>query len=213
MRVLEALNHIVLIFAMRVSEALSRTFLKHSNILATSESESQATKTRELLAFRTIITMLSFINSLNSGLPTESFGLPSESMAPIGLNEDRKELRVLDALSAVLIRQHERTAVVAQPYDGYNLQVFASVVFQSNTDLLLHPHAEPEAANVQGIWSRLRNFTLSMIMRDPQSKINSHTDSLINSTPIIGNHKVPDDLVTAAKDNVPLLDIFLKNHW
>jgi hypothetical protein len=34
--------------------------------------------------------------------------------------------------SAVLIRQHEVTAVVAKPYDGCSIQVFASVVYQGS---------------------------------------------------------------------------------
>ena len=36
------------------------------------------------------------------------------------------------------MRQHEITAVVARPYDGSNLQVFASIAYLSNTEINGH---------------------------------------------------------------------------
>lgn len=168
------------------------------------ESPEQRTKAKDLLAFRTIITMLSHIQSPN---------IQSSTNTPIGTSgDDRRELRVLDALSTVLIRQHEIIAVVARPYDGSSLQVFASVVHPSNAEPLSQPGVDP---GDQSFWDRVCNFTAAMNPRI--SKINNHSDSLINTTslPIIENHenRVPGELVNAAKENVSVLEIFLQTHW
>lgn len=167
-------------------------------------SESESTKAKDLLAFRTIITMLS---QIQSECPNSRFA----TTAPIGTaKDDRKTLRVLDALSTVLIREHEITAVVAHPYDGVKLQVFASVIYPSKTEpSLLQPAAETGG---QSIWDR---FTVAVNPR--VTKINNNDDSLVNSTslPILDDHqdKVPGELVNAAKGNVSVLDIYLKTHW
>jgi hypothetical protein len=88
-------------------------------------------KVEDLLAFRTITTILHFLQSESNQYPTTPARFTKE---------DRNDLRVLDALSAILIRQHEIVAVVARPYNGSNLnvQVIASVVsgYPSNTNSL-----------------------------------------------------------------------------
>jgi hypothetical protein len=157
-----------------------------------------------LHAFRTIITMLSYIQTPNTR---------SVINTPIATRkEDHRNLRVLDALSAVLIREHEITAVVAKPYDGYNIQVFASVVDPVNAEPLPQPDAEP-ASGGQSLGDRLRNFIIAINPRF--APIYGHSDSLINFTsrPTIGNHQVPGDLVTAAEENLPVLNIFLEKYW
>jgi hypothetical protein len=99
-------------------------------------------KSEDLLALRTIIAMLSLIDSPTGRLPND--------VAPMGTTgKDRKELRVLDALSAVFIRQHEITAVMVLPYDGSNLQVFGSVVHPSNTESSLLP--VPGSSNADNV--------------------------------------------------------------
>jgi len=160
--------------------------------------EPSPTKANDLLAFRTIITMLSHIQSPNN---------ESTNTGPIAtVKEDRDELRVLDALSAMLSRQHEITAVLAKPYDGSNLQVFVSTTYPSNAEPLLYG-AEP---STQSFWSRIWNFTAVTNPRDIQ--VNGHADSLMNQTPL--QDKIPGELVTAAAaENIPLLNIFLENHW
>jgi hypothetical protein len=176
----------------------------HSNMRAPEPSKND-----DLLAFQTIITMLSLIQS------------PARLTikAPIGTtNEDRRALRLLDALSTVLIRRFEITAVVARPYDEStgNLQVFASVVLPSETEPLLQPS---KGSNDQDFWSRVRNFAVATNPRN--TKINGNIDSLMNSTslPIIGDRqeKVPEELVNAAKlegeGNTPLLNTFLETNW
>jgi len=171
----------------------------------TSDSE----KKKDLQAFRTIITMLSHIQS-----PSRS----SET-APIGVErQDRRALRVLDALSALLVRSHEITAVVAQKYDGSHFQVLASAVLPSDGKLeaeSLHQNLHQDSGG-QTFWSRVSNFTVSVNPRT--SKINGHEDSLINKTslPLIEDYDISklEDLAAAAKDeNKSVLDIYLKTYW
>jgi hypothetical protein len=167
-------------------------------------SQSNApTKAKYLLAFRTIIKMLSLIQS----------GRSSAEMGPIATGErDCNELRVLDALSAVLVREHEITAVVARPYDGSTIQVFASVVHPRKAEFLLQDGANSDE---RSLWDRIRNFAIAMNPR--VHPINERTDSLmkggINSPFEAYDDKVPEDLVRAAKQNASVLDIFLKSHW
>lgn len=71
-----------------------------------------------ILAFRTITTLLALIQC-----PTES-----TQIEPVHISKpEGNELRVLDALAALLIRQHEKAAVMAKPFDGKSIQVFAVV--------------------------------------------------------------------------------------
>jgi hypothetical protein len=71
-----------------------------------------------ILAFRTITTMLALIRS-----PTET-----SKTDPVYISkEKRKELRVLDALAAILIREHEKVAVMAVPHDRKSIQVMSVV--------------------------------------------------------------------------------------
>jgi hypothetical protein len=82
-----------------------------------------------LLAFRTITTMLSDVQSRTRRLRT------SGPLCTTNGN-DREALKVLDALSAVLVREHEILAVVSPTYDGSNIQVFASAVHPSIAEFL-----------------------------------------------------------------------------
>jgi hypothetical protein len=164
---------------------------------ATSEpSPITDTKTDDLLvAFNTVITMLTYLRAANNRLAN----------APIGTSkDDRRNLRVLDALSAVLIRENEITAVVAKRYDGLNLQVFASVIYSVNAE----PLPQSGAVLESGVWDQ---FIVGVNQRDDE--INGHTDSLINLTPfpIFGDHKdqVPQDLIDASS----VLDTFLQTYW
>jgi hypothetical protein len=88
------------------------------------DSDHSKTKTNDILAFCTIITLLSYIQSPNA---------EQDKVAPTATSEEHEEMRVLDALAALLVRQHEITAVIAKPYDGSILQVFASVMHSDNT--------------------------------------------------------------------------------
>jgi hypothetical protein len=128
--------------------------------------------------------------------------------------EDVATLRLLDALSTVLIREHEITAVMATPYDGEKIPVLASVVHPTVEPPQSDSPANPDAG--PGFWSRVLDFTVSM---NPRSdKVNNNTDSLMNKSPlpIIGDyeHDIPKDLVQASsKGNVSLLDVYLGSYW
>ena len=142
---------------------------------------SPSTKAEDLLAFRTITTMLFFIQSTTGQLRRTA-----NTTTPLGTDwEDRRLLRILDALSTVLVREHEVIAVVVKPYDGSN--VLASMVQPSN-EPLLQPSNESllqSGANSdsQSFMRRvLSNFTVAMNTgHDPIYKNN---DSLLNSSPL-----------------------------
>lgn len=163
---------------------------------------------RDLLAFRTIITMLALLQSPN----TE----PAKDTKPTSTEKaQRNELRVLDALSAILVRQHEVAAVMAKPYDGDILQVLASVIHSNHTEHL-PSFAQPSAArDDQGVWNRVLHYLVAPNPRD--QRVNNHKDSLTNWTdyPTITNpaESVLKDLSAAADKNMSLLEIFLEHHW
>ena len=164
-------------------------------------------KAEDLLAFRTIITMLSYIQSHNGAVTrrTGPTATDEKDCNPV------RVLRVLDALSTVMTRQHEIIAALAKPYNGFTIQVFASVVYSNKAEPLFQPGAESD----QDLWSWVCKYILVPNPRD--TKVNGHIDSLMNKTllPFIGDHqdKVPQELVTTVKENPPVLDIFLQNHW
>jgi hypothetical protein len=153
------------------------------------------TRINDLLAFRTIITMLSTLQ--RSAFTT----------GPIAtIKEDRNELKVLDALSAILVRGNEIAAVVASKD-----QVIASVVHASNTDFLLQPDAACNSASGQGFWRRF-----SVAPNPRTQKIHGHFDSLINHTsfPLIRDDEIPVELTVAhASGKKRLLEVFLKTQW
>ena len=126
-------------------------------------------------------------------------------------------LRILDALSTVLVREHKVIAVVVKPYDGSDIQVLASMVQPSN-EPLLQPSNESllqSGANSDSqsfLRWMLSNFTFAMnTCHDPIYKNN---DSLLNSSPLprIGDYedKVPEDLTAAVKSGVKVSDSVLR---
>jgi hypothetical protein len=192
-----------------------------------SQPSTTPSKARDLLALRTIIMMLSLIDS------PDGRSLAPNYKPPLGiLPKERKELKVLDALSAVLIREHEITAVMAKPYDGANLQVIGSVVHPSDAEPSLQPassNVEPSlqpASNseTQGFWRRIRsNFKFAVTVNPRSSPINGHTDSLRNKDILPSliackdSVTVPPQLIATAKHegnaSMPLLDLYLKDFW
>lgn len=196
-------SRIVQYSTMGVWETISCAIETFSGRLNTRATD-RTFKAEDLLAFRTIITMLSYLQSHNGAVTSRS--------GPSATNKtDHNTLRVLDALSTIMTRQHEVIAVLAKPYDGSTLQVFASVVYSNKAEPLLQPSAEPD----QDLWSRVCKFVAAIDTRE--TKVNNQNDSLMNKTsvPFIGDHqdKVPQELVTRVKENAPVLDIFLQKHW
>ena len=131
-------------------------------------------------------------------------------MAPLGTKrEDCRSLRILDALSTVLVRKHEVIAVMVKPYDGSDVQVLASMVQPSNESLL---QSGANSDSQSFMRHMLSNFTIAMNTRhDP---IYNHKDSLMNSSPLphIGDYedKVPEDLTAAIKSGVKVSDLVLR---
>lgn len=167
-----------------------------------SEHESELdskTKEKYLKAFRTITMMLSSMQS-QSQASIESTTRPEIA------KKDRNDLKLLDALSTILIRRHEIVAVVAKPFDGSKLQVIASVAHPSNTELFSQPDDD------QRFWSRF------ITAANPRlDKIHKRDDSLINSTstPLIRPDDISENLRTAAHSHGTsrLLKIFLETEW
>ena len=188
----------------KIWEALNRALTKasHHSKATSKPSPITDTKTEDLLAFNTITTMLSYFWAPNNRLATNT---------PIGINDtDRRILKVLDAVSAVLIRDNEVTAVVAKPYERSNFQVFASVTYIGNAESLLQSTPIPSQSS---FWDR---FIVGVNPRD--DKINGHTDSLMNSSllPILGDHKdrVPQNLIDLAQQKSDrVLHTFLETCW
>ena len=176
---------------------LSSAFKKaidSSNMQCEPSEPSPSTKAEDLLAFRTITTMLSFIQST-----TGQLGCTANMTTPLGTDrEDCRLLRILDALSTVLVREHEVIAVVVKPYDGSDIQVLASIIQPSNEPLLqpsneslLQSGANSDSQSFMR-WV-LSNFTFTMNTR--HNPIYKNNDSLLNSSPLprIGDYenKVP----------------------
>jgi len=71
-------------------------------------SKNANSKQNGVLAFRTITTMLALIQS-----PTET-----TQIEPIHLSKSQcKELRVLDALATLLVREYKVIMIMAEPYN------------------------------------------------------------------------------------------------
>lgn len=71
-----------------------------------------------IYAFRTITTMLAHIHS-----PTETTNSRERTVPD---KDERRELRLLDALAVIAVREHEIVAAVAKGNDGSSIQVLLS---------------------------------------------------------------------------------------
>jgi hypothetical protein len=164
--------------------------------LPNSQESEDCSKTNAILAFRTITTMLSLIQPTNRN-NTEPTNVSKEQ---------RYELRVLDALSAVLVRRHEIAAVMTKHNNGSGIQVLASA---NNLEpaLLTIPQSE-------GVSSRspLRWF-ITPNPRDPARNPNSKLDSLTTQS-IVPALVDPDTGISEQLSNAEdLLNTFLQTQW
>lgn len=134
------------------------------------------------------------------------------------LSKDQlNELRVLDALSAVAVRQHEVVAVMAKSYNGFNgsnIEVVASVgnvVPDVNT-----PHTATTQSLVDS--DRRRNPLRWFITPNPRlPDRKAKTDSLRTKSPIMTladpDASIPDELSNLKARPHELLDAFLRTVW
>jgi hypothetical protein len=164
--------------------------------------------TQAILAFRTITTMLSTIQSPTKIASTVVQRLP---------NEQRRELRVLDALSAVAVRQHEIVAVTAKSYGGANVEVLMSVnILEPALNIYQHSGA-------QSTWNALRWFRITPNPRDSAKNLKDKIDSLTIKTSSSGKSsmKLVDPSATVSLElseagkvsNDKLLATFLQTEW
>jgi hypothetical protein len=105
---------------------------------------------------------------------------PSETtkIEPIHISkEERKELRVLDALAALLVRGDEKVAIMAVPYDGKSIQVLSAVNLNNAGSAASKP---AESRTIRWLTSLNSRFTSpkfpptdedSMKVVDPDTKI------------------------------------------
>jgi hypothetical protein len=160
-----------------------------------------------ILAFRTITFMLSLIQS------------PTAIINPDGkedLSKDQRyELKVLDSLAAVVVRQHEIVAVMAKSYNGSNLEVVASV---DNVDLAVNTpqHTVTTQSPVDSDWTKKRlRWFITPNPRYPQKGMEK--DSLRTSNPsmtlVNPNESISDELSNLKASPDALLNVFLATEW
>lgn len=165
-----------------------------------SSGESDCSKSNAILAFRTITTMLSLISS-----PTKVTITGQKNIS----DAERHELRVLDALSSVVVRKYEIAAVVAKRYDGANIEILASVNLEN-------PHINPQQhQHTERSWNPLRLFMVSPNPRDParnpKDKIDSMTTRNTLPTLVDPDIGISEALSMAQPEN--LLKTFLETQW
>jgi hypothetical protein len=153
---------------------------------------SRTSKRNGILAFRTITTMLALIQS-----PTETTQIESVHLSKL----QRKELRVLDALAALLVREYEIVVIMAEPYDGKSIQVISIVNLNNSKFAVTNaPHPTP--------WMR---WWASVNSRnDPPIFPETEEDSMRVVDP---DTKVKPDLLEHQDNPEKLLTIFLLTQW
>lgn len=157
-----------------------------------------------ILAFRTITTMLSLIQS-----PTETTSTREKEDFT---KDKRRELKILDALSAVAVRRFEIVAVVAKSYNGSNLEVIASV---NNAGPALNIHQQ-DSGSLAALKTSFQWFiTPNPRNADRKSNRKIKEDSLTtrkqHMTLVEPHTQISEKLSKANSDN--LLDVFLENEW
>lgn len=150
-------------------------------------------KRNGVLAFRTITTMLALIQS-----PTET-----TQIEPVHLSKlQRKKLRVLDALAALLVREYEVVAIMEEPYDGKSIQVI-SIVNLNNAKSAVSNHPQPTP------WT-IRWLTFLNSRNTPPIFPENEEDSMRIVDP---DTQVHLNLSQHQDDPENLLNIFLLTEW
>lgn len=168
-----------------------RTSMASSSKQITDELEAKRSnissldpKTEALHAFRTITTMLSFIQSTR--------GTGNQQPKPHGPGKEL--LKLLDAFAAVLVRNNGVIAVTARPYDGSGeVEVLASY---SNEESL--PISQPRSPG-----HMLRNIFISQNPRDLTLKQRDVVDPATSVPGCFKGIVVPSQLFTT----------FLSHSW
>ena len=158
---------------------------------------------KAILAFRTITSMLSLIQSPTT---TTNTGQIKAS------REQRAELRVLDALSAVVVREHEVAAVMVRPFNGLSIEVLTSVTGNNfEPALTITQHGQSSTGR------NLLRWLISPNPRDHSRNPADKMDSLnrtIQDTPmklVDPTTEISKEL-SAAKES-DLFSTFLQTQW
>jgi hypothetical protein len=168
------------------------------------EPEDDHDGAEAILAFRTITTMLSLIQSSHTKI--------TGGKDPPLTREQRNELRVLDALASVTVRRYEITAVVGKKYDGSgdNIQVLCCV---NNLESALQVDIPQISGNRSG-QSRFRwrvSPNPRIPAKNPKDPVDSLTTQNTSMTLVNPDNKISGELSNAKPDE--LLDTFLGNEW
>lgn len=165
-----------------------------------------------ILAFRTITTMLSLINSPTEITRSGKKGGPSK--------DERRDLKLLDALAALTVRRHEIVAIMSTGNNQFGLEVLVSV---NNMDPTLNipQHSSESHRHRDASWT-LKTPIRWLITPNPRDharrgnekdKIDSltRTRQETSMTLVDPDTKISQQLSTATPDN--LLKTFLLTEW
>jgi hypothetical protein len=175
--------------------------IKSMKQLRVDESTRRSADPDAILAFRTITYMLSVIQS-----PT----LIVNAGGNEGLSkEERQELRVLDALSAIAVRQHEVVAVIGKSFSDH-IEVVASV---HNVNPATNIPKDTTPSKHPFRWLITPNpRNLSKNPKDPTDSLTRTTDSTM--TLVNPSEKITEGLLVLSKASPEnLLDQYLLNEW
>ena len=151
-------------------------------------------RTEALLAFRTITTMLSLIQS----------NANTDSDAGLNVKNSRKELKILNAFATVAIREYGVAAVVAAPYDqSGNIQVLASVSYLNHDEGQL---TIPQPSLSNKVTDYLSRFLFNL---NPEAPVDSPNPPTI----VESGSGVPPHLIRCADKRFELLMTFLTSNW
>jgi hypothetical protein len=185
-----------------VKRLKSKKHLNESSGQSVQPTDSDHAPSEAILAFRTITTMLSLIQS-----PTETI-ISGKNKNP---DDQRRELKVLDVFSAVAVRQHEIVAVTAKRDDGPNLPVLISV---NNLESEFDISQQQQQSESSRAWHPLRWF-ITPNPRDAAKNPGDEQDSLTTQSRLITlvdpNLGISSDLSMASPDK--LLNTFLETEW
>lgn len=167
--------------------------------LRVDESTRRSADPDAILAFRTITSMLSLIQPRIVKAGRDE-----------GLSKDElQELRVLDALSAVAVRQHEVVAVIAKSFSDH-IEVVASV---HNVNPATNIPKDTTPSKHPFRWLITPNpRNLSKNPKDPTDSLTRTTDSTM--TLVNPSEKITEGLLVLSKASPEnLLDDYLLNEW
>jgi len=154
----------------------------------------QKTKTEALHAFRTITTMLHLIRST-----TDSYADGDGS----NVKNSRKELKILNALATIGIRDYGVVAVVAAHNESGSIQVLVTYLNHNEGQLII-----PQPAPPNTIMDYLTNFRFA---RNPDPLVNSEKEK--TSKIIDPGETIPPPLIHYVDKGFELLTAFLTCYW